>query len=479
MNLPLAFLERTRLLLGDEAEALFTALDEAPPVSIRLNPSKMDLSSGTIPVLSKGEDLLSGTIPVPWSSFGQYLDERPAFTFDPMLHAGCYYVQEASSMFVEQAFRRALSELDTGGLKVLDLCAAPGGKSTLLASCLPADGLLVANELIRTRANILAENLIKWGLPNVVTTQSDPSAFSGLMHFFDVILTDVPCSGEGMFRKDPASVEEWSPENVELCAHRQRDIVRSVWPSLKPGGFLIYSTCTYNLSEDEQNVQWICEDLGGNPVRIPVDASWGISGAQGAFKERDDFPVYRFFPHYTRGEGFFLALIQKGEEESASVYVHTSAVKKADAKKKSAVLPNEIQNLLKKPTDFEFYTDRQGRIAAFPSSQYDTLKTLEKSLRIVHAGIVTGEIKGKDLVPDISLALSTSLEPSAVKSYALNLKQTIDFLRKEAFQLPEDCPLGWVLIGYESHPLGWMKNIGNRANNPYPNEWRIRSENPY
>lgn len=462
MNLPHDFLEHTRTLLGSEAEALFAALDEPSPVSIRLNPFKPSS------VHSEAE--------VAWSAQGRYLSERPAFTFDPLLHAGCYYVQEASSMFVEKAMSRVVELLGEKPLNVLDLCAAPGGKSTLLASCMPEGSLLVANELNRTRANILAENLIKWGLPNVVTTQSDATAFSDLTDFFDVVLTDVPCSGEGMFRKDPDSIGEWSVDNVQLCASRQRDIVGNIWSSLKPGGFLMYSTCTYNLAENEENVRWICEELGGTLIRITLDEAWGISPAQGPF---DDLAVNRFFPHRTKGEGFFLALIQKdGTFEAGRAATRVTRAKVSSAKKKTVILP-EWRNLLADPSGFEFFTDRQERICAFPSEHYATLNRLEENLRVVHAGIVLGELKGKDLLPDISLALSVALNREAVKSFALDKKQAIDFLRREALVMPSDCPLGWVLMCYEGQPLGWMKNIGNRANNGYPNEWRIRSENPF
>lgn len=462
MNLPDAFLEKTRTLLGEEAETLFAALDEPSPVSIRLNPCK--------PTASVSD------AKVPWSTFGMYLPERPAFTFDPLLHAGCYYVQEASSMFVEKALNQVLEIIGSQSLNVLDLCAAPGGKSTLLASCLPEDSLLVANELNRLRANILAENLIKWGLPNMVTTQSDATAFFGMTEFFDVVLTDVPCSGEGMFRKDPDSVGEWSVDNVKLCASRQRVLVGNIWSSLKPGGFLIYSTCTYNIAENEENVQWICEELGGALVKIPLEQGWDISGAKGPNTE---LAVNRFFPHRTKGEGFFLALIQKeGEHESGSSRVRNVRTKNSTGKK-MPVIPTEIKQLLLNDTDFEFFTDRQGRISAFPSNHIASLRRLEENLRVVHAGVVLGEIKGKDLLPDISLALSISLNRDVVKSFDLDKKQAIDYLRREAITLPEDCPLGWVLMCFDGHPLGWMKNIGNRANNGYPNEWRIRSENPF
>jgi 16S rRNA (cytosine1407-C5)-methyltransferase len=408
------------------------------------------------------------------------------------LHAGCYYVQEASSMFVEQALRQVQTILGETPVRMLDLCAAPGGKSTLVASVLPQGSLLVANELIRGRTNILAENLIKWGNPDVVVTQSDSSAFSGLTDFFDVILADVPCSGEGMFRKDSVAITEWSEDNVRLCASRQRDILNHCWSALRPGGFLIYSTCTFNRQEDEDNVRWICRELGAKVLSIPVQSEWKITGYQGFtpsnlcsgasevslsnFTE-DIFPVYRFLPHKTKGEGFFLALLQKDEGTSYSEKMPKT--KSGGIQKKQQVIPDSIRDLLKMPEVFDFYFDRLGRICALRKIHKRVLLQLEEKLRIVHAGIVMGEVKGKDLLPDISLALSTELDMKSVKTCSLDLKHSIDYLRREALILPDTCPLGWVLILFEGHPLGWMKNIGNRANNAYPNEWRIRSENPF
>jgi 16S rRNA (cytosine1407-C5)-methyltransferase len=485
MDLPEAFITQTQDLLGNEAEDLFAALEKPVPVSLRLNLKKIFGNES-------GDSPISLSEQIPWSSFGWYLTDRPAFTFDPLLHAGCYYVQEASSMFVEKALRQALKILGETPVRMLDLCAAPGGKSTLSASVLPQGSLLVANELILGRANILAENLIKWGNPDVVVTQSDPSAFSGLTDLFDIILVDVPCSGEGMFRKDSGAITEWSEDNVRLCASRQRDILIHCWPALRPGGFLIYSTCTFNRQENEDNVRWICRELGAKVVLIPTQPEWKITGPLGftsgnlysdasnialADSTEDPFHVYRFLPHKTKGEGFFLALLQKDEGTSYSEKMPKT--KSGGNQNKQQTIPDSIRDLLKTPEVYDFYFDRFGRICALRKSHKRVLLQLEEKLRIVHAGIVMGEVKGKGLLPDISLALSTELDMKSVKTCSLDLKHSIDYLRREAFVLPETCPLGWILILFEGHPLGWMKNIGNRANNAYPNEWRIRSENPF
>ena len=293
MNLPQAFIERTRQLLGETQYPLFEeALQTEVPVSIRPNRTKCDKSV-------EGEA-------IPWATSGMYLKNRPTFTFDPLFHAGCYYVQEASSMFVERVLREYVKE----PVVMLDLCAAPGGKSTLCRSALPEGSLLVANEVMRNRSQILAENLVKWGHPEVIVTNNDPADFTDLTHLFDVILTDVPCSGEGMFRKDPVAVEEWSVENVDICWQRQRRILTDIWPSLKPGGLLIYSTCTFNSEEDEVNVAWIARELGAEILEVPTEEGWGITGNLIG----KDFPVYRFMPHKTRGEGFFLAVLRKRPE---------------------------------------------------------------------------------------------------------------------------------------------------------------------
>ena len=268
MNLPASFIDYTRALLGNEEyEKLAAALQQEPPVSIRIN--KLRMKEEGLSSLTDSSARFSFN-KVPWASDGYYLDERLTFTFDPLFHAGCYYVQEASSMFVEQVLRQYVES----PVVMLDLCAAPGGKSTHARSVLPEGSLLVANEVIRNRSQVLAENLTKWGHPDVVVTNNDPADFSALPSFFDVILTDVPCSGEGMFRKDPVAVEEWSPENVEICWQRQRRIIADIWPCLKPGGILIYSTCTYNSKEDEENVCWIQQEFGAELLPLEVQDEW-------------------------------------------------------------------------------------------------------------------------------------------------------------------------------------------------------------
>lgn len=453
MNLPQSFIERTRQLLGEDQYPKFEeALLNEVPVSIRPNFAKCDK-----PV--DGE-------PVSWASSGVYLKNRPTFTFDPLFHAGCYYVQEASSMFVE----RVLLEYVKEPVVMLDLCAAPGGKSTLCRSVLPEGSLLVANEVMRNRSQILAENLMKWGNPEVVVTNNDPADFTDLTHLFDVILTDVPCSGEGMFRKDLVAVDEWSLENVDVCWKRQRRILNDVWPALKPGGLLIYSTCTFNREEDEDNVAWIAKELGADVLSVPVEESWGITGNLTG----KDFPVYRFLPHRTQGEGFFLAVLRKQEGELNTVSLRPEKKKKGKDNKQPLPVPKEAKSWLKASDDFRLAA-KDTSVVAFPKAFSDVHTLLGQYLKVIHAGITLGEMKGKDLIPHHSLAMSTALEETAFPKAELSYEQAIAYLRKEGLVLEPSVPRGYVLVTYQQVPLGFVKNIGNRANNLYPQEWRIRS----
>lgn len=472
MELPVSFVDYTRSLLGDaEYGRLSEALNAEQPVSIRLNEAKYPVASS----LLSGD----GSCRVPWTSAGFYLSRRPTFTFDPLFHAGCYYVQEASSMFVEQALRQYVG---TDPVVALDLCAAPGGKSTHVRSLLPEGSLLVANEVIRNRSQILAENLTKWGHPDVVVTNNDPADFSPLTSFFDVILTDVPCSGEGMFRKDPVAVSEWSPENVDVCWQRQRRILSDIWPCLKPGGLLVYSTCTYNTKEDEENIRWMRDTFGAKILPLDIPADWNITGNLLA---GEDFPVYRFLPHRTQGEGFFLALLRKPEqlqceaEEEGFIRRPSRKVVSATGKKKSApVISKEQLTLVRRwllsPDDYELFFSGIT-VTAFSKKHLSELSALQQSLRVIQSGITLAEVKGKDLIPNHSLAMSRLLCDNAFPCEVVSYEQAIAYLRKEAIVLSAEAPCGYVLLTYTDVPLGFVKNIGNRANNLYPQEWRIRS----
>jgi len=304
-QLPEDFIRETKQIMGEERFSRYlSAFDEDAPTSIRLNP------------MNDGSRLLdNGYCQVPWCPEGFYLAGRPQFTFDPLFHAGCYYVQEAASMFVTHVLR-SLSTIHYNLSTALDLCAAPGGKSTALRSVLPSDCLLVSNEPIPNRAQILLENITKWGWPDCVVTNNYPRDFRKAKARFDLILCDVPCSGEGMFRKDPATISEWSLQNVEKCWRLQREIVADAWECLQPGGILIYSTCTFNTKENEENVRWIMDTYDAELIPIPTSPDWHITGS---LLPGFDGPVYRFIPGITQSEGLFLAVLKKKGDFSPAV----------------------------------------------------------------------------------------------------------------------------------------------------------------
>ena len=328
--------------------------------------------------------------------------------------------------------------------------------------------LSVSNEVIRSRSNILAENIAKWGNPNSIVTNNDPEEIGRLTHLFDVIVTDVPCSGEGMFRKDTDSTGEWSVDNVRLCASRGRRIIHDIWNALKPGGILIYSTCTYNTEEDEENIHYIIEELGAEALPIPTQEEWQITGAL-----RFEHPVYRFFPHKTRGEGFFLAALRKAEGEIEEIRVKSKG--KKERGKAAPSIPQEARLFLSDETSFSLEWN-DSFLRAYPKAHSDLFSLINaKPLRVLSAGICLGEAKGKDFIPSQELALSTALTPNAFPSVELEWEDAIKFLKKEALVLPSGTDKGYVLVRYQGLPLGFVKNLGNRANNLYPQEWRIRT----
>lgn len=452
MNLPQTFIERTKCLIGNDWENFAEALRQDVPVSIRINNKKYP--NGTS--LKKYE-------PIPWCKEGYYLNYRPQFTYDPLFHAGCYYVQEASSMFIEQAFVQYVNT----DVCILDLCAAPGGKSTLLASLISSDSLLVSNEIIRSRSNILAENMTKWGYANTMVSNDDPVRIGKLRNVFDVILVDAPCSGEGMFRKDSGAISEWSVDNVKLCQQRQRRVIADIWESLKPGGLMMYSTCTYNEEENEQNVQWICNEFGAETLPVKIRAEWGITPSL-----INGVDAYRFFPHKTKGEGFFFALLRKNEGEK---YKSDAGRASKNKGRKPNVLPDIYKDYLKDKSRFMFIEDNNSWMA-LPKSIADKMIDFRQSLHVISSGVLMGEFKGKDFIPSQSLAMSLELNRSAFTQYELDWRTAINYLRKEPLMLP-DTPKGYILLTYKDIPIGFVKNIGNRANNLYPQEWRIRSAN--
>jgi 16S rRNA C967 or C1407 C5-methylase (RsmB/RsmF family) len=405
-NLPAAFSEYTRQLMGEERFGRYLkSFEEEAPVSIRLNPMK----------IKEGRWQIEDAEHVPWCRNGYYLKQRPNFTFDPLFHAGCYYVQEAASMFLDEIIRQLLhdgSKFFTlhSSLFTLDLCAAPGGKSTLLRSALPNDCVLYSNEPIRNRANILLENVTKWGYANHYVTNVYPEAYRKSKHRFDVILCDVPCSGEGMFRKDEATIREWSPQQVEKCWQLQRDIVTDAWACLNDGGLLIYSTCTFNTKENEENIRWILDSFKDAKVLdINTKQEWNITES---LLEGFHEPVYRFIPGISRSEGLFVCVLRKGSE----LEVPTEQAENSHAGNKK-----------------------------FPRRE-QSIPTL---------GTIPLHVDG----PQVELTY----------------QQAMAYLRHEALVLPEETPRGLVNVAFQGFPLGPAKNIGSRANNLYPKEWKIKT----
>ena len=438
-------------ILNTEYGDFHQAFDQEVLTTIRINRNKFTGST----------DLH----PVSYCNTGYYIPERPLFTIDPFIHAGVYYVQESSSMFLEQVIR----QLDIkSGVNVLDLCAAPGGKSTHLAALISDDSLLVSNDVIRARGQILSENLKKWGNANVIVTNNDPHDFQRLAGFFDMIVVDAPCSGEGLFRRDESAMQEWSPDNAQLCAQRQQRILADVWPSLKEGGILIYSTCTFNPSENEENIQWLTQFADIEPVHLVISDDWGITTT-----DAGGFPCYRFYPHKVSGEGFFMAIVRKiGESNSGrptKLKENPLQATKAEKERARALLIDERLEILR----FE------NSLLAFPAALMPELFQIKANLRIIHAGVKIGEIKQKDLIPAHELALSPVLNRSLFPEIDLSLEDAITYLKRDDIS-PGSQEKGWNLITYRNTPLGWVKNLGNRFNNAFPKEWRIRmSVNEY
>ncbi|HNM24343.1 MAG TPA: RNA methyltransferase [Saprospiraceae bacterium] len=449
--LPPDFQQQMQTLLGAEYAAFEAALQEPAPVSIRLHSHKTPPG---------GAPIAAGQ-PVPWHPKGYYLPERPVFTLDPLLHAGAYYVQEASSMFVYEAARQTADF--SKPLKVLDLCAAPGGKSTLLADMLAPGSLLVANEVIQSRVGVLRENLERWGLPDIAVVSADAEAFGDLSGCFDVVLADAPCSGEGLFRKDTDARDEWSPAHVGLCAARQRRILAEAVETLAPGGVLLYSTCTYNRQENEDNVEWLRAEFGLQSIPLDLPAAWGIVANDGQ---------YHFYPHRLRGEGFFLAALRKNEGSPARLAL-PSAFRSLKPLPK-AQLP-DMQNWMSRPADFRYFLTPAGDVLALPAALEADYLLLDKYLKNKWFGLRIGQFKGKDFAPDHALALSTAVSEQAPR-IELSRELALRFLKKETFDLPPDTPKGWALAAFHGLALGWIKVLPNRMNNYLPAERRIRME---
>ena len=443
----------------ENALVAFSAFDKPASVSVRRNPLKLDAS---VEFVIDGSRV--AVRPIEWSPYGIMLEQRPQFTLDPMFHAGAYYVQDSSSMFVGHVFRDILSRMDipvSRPLRVLDLCAAPGGKTTDIAASLReacgSNFILVANEVMKARVGVLADNVALWGDPNVVVTCDDPRAFASLTGYFDIIVADVPCSGEGMFRKDELAQQQWSEDNVALCEGRQRRILADVWPSLRHDGVLVYSTCTFNRYENDGNVRWIAENLGAYVLPNNISADGVIRTDCG----------YSLVPGFVEGEGQYCASLRKTVDAE---YVEGRAGKGSDRPQKQPALPGDMDALFDVKMKYALKGDM---VTAVPEYMASDVAMLRKSLHVVAAGCAVGTLKGKILVPDADLALSMALSQSAFPREEVDRQTALSYLHRDVIMLP-DAPKGYVLVCYEGLPLGFVKNLGNRCNSLHPQSRRIR-----
>ena len=451
LNFPKKFLESLAEEPGFDDENFTNAHQFSDaPTSIRINPFK--------------QAALKTDGQVPWCAAGYYLDTRPSFTFDPLFHAGCYYVQEASSMFIGHILKTI--KPNGGPVKILDLCAAPGGKSTLINSAMDADDLLVANEIIKTRVPVLSDNLSRWGTANTIVTNNDPKDFTRLKSFFDIILVDAPCSGSGMFRKDPAAMNEWSEANVGLCHQRQERILADIYPCLKEGGYLIYSTCSYSHQENEDILDWLCDEFELESLQIPIDKGWGIVETQSPQQKAWG---YRFYPGKIKGEGLFAACLRKtGIQEAMTGF------KNKEQQKLVAKEMEQVKGYINEPANY-YYFKANDDWMAINRHHIESLNILQRNLYIKKSGVRMGKLMGRDLVPDHELALSIIINKDAVLQTELDREQAIKYLRRENIAI-DITDKGWSLMNFEGHALGWAKLLPNRINNYYPKEIRIMNQ---
>jgi 16S rRNA C967 or C1407 C5-methylase (RsmB/RsmF family)/NOL1/NOP2/fmu family ribosome biogenesis protein len=455
MQVPVSLIHSLEGIDGFDRHAFEqTHADGEAITSIRINPAKPAALFGhAVNELKR----------VPWSRYGFYLPQRPSFTFDPLFHAGCYYVQEASSMFLEKAFEKIPGK--EGPLKVLDLSAAPGGKSTHLQSLLPEGSLLVSNEVIKSRASILRDNMIRWGSANVMVTNNDPAHFQALEGFFDLIVVDAPCSGSGLFRREPEAISEWSENAVQLCSQRQQRILADVWPALREGGILVYSTCSFSSEEDEEILDWMHHEWQVKGIALDVPEDSGIVTTL----SKAGLPGYRFWPHKVKGEGFFLAMVEKQDGVQGFA---------GKLRKKPDTVTKAEQKLLDPWIDMQAMTTvrHQQTVYAWPASIAGEWAILLEKMRVVYSGVRLGELMRDKLVPDHALALSGLLRP-AVPATSLDLEQSILYLQRRDFT-PDTAGKGWQTVNFRGYPLGWINALPNRINNYYPRELRILKDSP-
>lgn len=443
-HLPEDFKTRILQQLGASAVDFIKALNSLPPVSIRLNPDKIAHSATRL-------------TQVPWCAAGYFLDERPNFTTDPWFQSGAYYVQESGSMFIHHILAQIYGK--TPPKTVLDLCGAPGGKTTLAASFLPQDTLIVANETVKSRAGILVENIDKWGSDNVVVTSNDPKHFARLNSFFDLCLIDAPCSGEGLFRKDPAAINQWTPSAAKLCVGRQRRILTDVWDAINEGGTVIYSTCTYNPEENEENLHWLASKCDIEFIDIKTPQQWNIDTV-----EYNGVKGYRFFPHKTRSEGFFAAAFRKLSANKTSI---NKLKTKQNINSTPKKFRNEILRYCKTANTFVF-----NNFIINNPVEHKLINILGSELNVIRGGCKIATIIKESLKPEHTASLSHNLNTSAWETIPLNTEQANKYYRKENITLL-NTNKGWHVALWNGLPIGFINQLGNRTNTTLPTEHRI------
>ena len=451
--LPIELLETLKEIEGFDKEAFEKVHTSGYQItSIRINPSKLSEFSKILP-FPKGSLRDGGGGGVPWTEYGYYLESRPSFTFDPLFHAGCYYVQEASSMFLEQALKQTVDL--SKPLKILDLSAAPGGKSTHIQSLISKESLLVSNEVIKSRSNILKDNIIKWGSENVIVTNNDPRDFQKLDGYFDVIVIDAPCSGSGLFRRDEEAINEWSLNNIQLCSQRQQRIIADVWPALKKNGILIYCTCSYSKEENEDIAQWLDSNFKIENFQLSIGNTWGITAS--------DYG-YRFWPDKLRGEGFYIACFRKTDGEENSFQ---------KSKSKPDLLNKREIELLKKwaKTENHHFIRKEKIIHVVPEFMQNDIVNLLAKLRVIYFGTCVGELIREKLIPAHSLALSKIISENVI-SKELDYDEAINYLKKKDLHI-DNIKKGWQIVTFQGCNLGWINVLPNRINNYYPKSLRI------
>ncbi|MEZ3520262.1 MAG: hypothetical protein K1V78_01995 [Muribaculaceae bacterium] len=438
-----------------------------PSVAIRLNRAK-----GAAAVA------LTDATEVPWSGGrGFYLPRRPVFALDPAWHQGLYYVQDASSMALGAVVAELVERFfqDNTQIRYLDACAAPGGKTLAAVDALPSDAFVLANEYDFRRASILTENVVKHGSSNVAVSRGDTARLAALGPVFDIVAADVPCSGEGMMRKDDEAVAQWTPALVDSCVARQREILANLWQTLRPGGFLIYSTCTFNRAENEENVAWLVDNYGAESVPVALSDYPGVAGGIDT-----PYACCRFIPGRIDGEGLFLAVLRK---DAADISPSCRRRDKGRKGVKPVALPSGgAEYVLRCLGDgFKAMLMPDGAtLTAVPTAAADFASTLrDGGLDILACGIAVAALRGRELAPCHALAMAASLRAGSFPVLDLDYRSAMAYLHGDALSdIPDGAPRGYLLPCYRGKALGLAKCVGRRANNLYPDQWRLRSAFP-